>query len=385
MPSSSPFSHLVRRLPGFWLLLLLALVIFRQPAQAQQLSADPALQGLVIWQALPDPAGWLWLATDRGGYRYDGQHLVPLRALVQQGPPLPAGSMRAVLRDAQGRLWWGGGAGLWAFEPGPGRLRPVPLPDYPAKRLGVTALGWHRGRLWVGRDADPFSVFSLPPGPARPPVRAELRHPVGWVTGFAPDSLGRWRVLGLGRALAPTPTGRWQVQRLSALYHGQLLRPGHDPTWLPPGTRLTVPGTGGRWQLRATGLYRVMPGRPAEQTETWAWSSTEVARVLRVVELDSTWIWSAGEQVLSLSLRGLRGGQRPVLRRRTAPLQFGREMELVPLPDGRTLLGFRFDAPGAVRVAPRERAAEPLPTRPARPLSTRALGRWGACPTVAAS
>ncbi|AII53758.1 hypothetical protein N008_17475 [Hymenobacter sp. APR13] len=364
---------MVRRQAGCWLLLALAVLI--KPAWAQQLSTDPALRNLVIWQAVPDPAGWLWLATDRGGYRYDGQRLVPLRELVQQGPVLPAGSMRAVLRDAGGHLWWGGAAGLWAFDPGKGRLRPVPLPDYPAKRLGVTALGWYRGRLWVGRDADPFSVFSLVPGQPRQPARAELRHPVGWVTGFAPDSLGRWRVLGLGRALAQTPTGRWQVQRLTALYHGQLLRPGHAPTWLPPGARLVVPGTGGQWQLRATGLYRVVQGRPAEQTDTWTWSSNEMARVLRVVQLDSTWFWSAGEQVFSLSLRGLRGGQPPVVRRRVAPLLFGREMELVPLPDGRALLGFRFDAPGAVRVAPAELAAEPLPTRPAQPISTRALGR----------
>ena len=64
-----------------------------------------------------------------------------------------------------------------------------------------------------------------------------------------------------------------------------------------------------------------------------------MAPVLRVVALDSTWFWSAGDLVLSLSLRGLRPGQRPVLRRRVAPLPFGREMELVPLPDGRSLLG----------------------------------------------
>ena len=74
------------------------------PARAQRLALDANLRDLVIWQAVPDPAGWLWLATDRGGYRYDGQQLVPLRELVRQGPPLPAGSMRAVLRDADGRL-----------------------------------------------------------------------------------------------------------------------------------------------------------------------------------------------------------------------------------------------------------------------------------------
>ena len=345
------------------------------PVRAQRLALDANLRGLVIWQAVPDPAGWLWLATDRGGYRYDGQQLVPLRELVRQGPALPAGSMRAVLRDAGGRLWWGGAAGLWAFAPDSGRLRAVPLPDFPAKRLGVTALGWHQGRLWVGRDADPFSVFSLVPDRPRQPVRAELRHPVGWVTGFAPDSLGRWRVLGRGRALGRADSGGWRVQRFAALAHGQLDRPGRAPTWLPPGARLAVPGTAGRWQLRATGLYHLVPGRPARQTDTWPTGLNEAVPVLRVVERDSTWFWGAGNLVLSVSLRGLGPDRRPVLRRRRAPLPFGRELALVPLPDGRALLGFRYDAPGAMRLAPDERAAEPLATRPARVLSTRALGR----------
>ena len=88
-----------------------------RPARTQRGALDANLRGLVIWQAVPDPAGWLWLATDRGGYRYDGQQLVPLRALVRRGPALPAGSTRAVLRDASGRLWWDGAAGLWAFAP----------------------------------------------------------------------------------------------------------------------------------------------------------------------------------------------------------------------------------------------------------------------------
>ena len=209
VPYPPLFFHLVRPQPRLWPLLVLLLLVLAgtaPPSQAQRVAADPVLRSLVIWQAVADPAGWVWLATDRGGYRYDGHQLVPLRELVRQGPALPAGSMRAVLRDADGGLWWGGTAGLWAFRPDSGRLRAVALPDYPAKRLGVTALGWHRGRLWVGRDADPFAVFSLLPNQSGPSVRAEVRHAEGWVTGFAPDSLGRWRVqAGAGPWLRSRP------------------------------------------------------------------------------------------------------------------------------------------------------------------------------------
>lgn len=61
-------------------------------------------------------------------------------------------------------------------------------------------------------------------------------------------------MLGRGRALGRTATGGWEVQRFAELYHGQFSRPGRGPHWLPPGVRLAVPGTAGRWQLRATGL-----------------------------------------------------------------------------------------------------------------------------------
>lgn len=360
------------------LVLLLFIALYPAAGQAQRVAADPALRNLVIWDTSPDPAGWLWLATDHGGYRYDGQHLVPLRALVRQGPALPVGPLRAVLRDAHGHLWWGGAQGLWAFEPATGRLRAVPLPAYPAKHLGITALALHRGRLWVGRDADPFSVFVLAPDQptqAAQPVRGVARHAVGWVTGFATDSLGRWLILGRGRVLTQLAGGHWQAQALTVFFPGQLTTADGTRRWLPETTPLPIPGTGGQWQLRPTGLYRRHPGGPAQLVESWRWPSTEVARVLRMVEVDSTWFWTAGDQIFRLSLRGLGPGHPPVVRRQPVPLAFGRELELVPLPDGHTLLGFRFDGPGAVRVAAEERLAEPLATAPARPLSTRALGR----------
>lgn len=354
--------------------LLVALLAAIGHTQGQQLAADPELRSFVIWAAAPDPAGWLWLATDRGGYRYDGQHLVPLRELVRTGPALPAGPMRAVLRDERGALWWGGAHGLWRLQPDSGRLRAVLLPRWPAKRVGVTAMELRSGRLWVGLDADPFTVFSLDPSRPGVAAREELRYLQGWVTGFAPDSAGRWRVLGVGVALGRNEAGNWQPQQLSELQPGQFRAAGGARVWLPPNGCLRVPGTAGRWQLRATGLYAVRPDQTLRRVASWAWTGTEMARVLRVVELDSTWFWTAGAQVFSLSLRGLRHAA-PQVRRRVAPLPFGRELELVPLPDGRSLLGFRYDAPGAVRLAAEERAAEPLRTRPAQALSTRALGR----------
>ena len=54
--------------------------------------------------------------------------------------------------------------------------------------------------------------------------------------------------------------------------------------------------------------------------------------------------------MLNLSLRGLATGATPVVRRRLAPLPFEQEMNLVPLSDNVSLLGFRRDAGGVVRL-----------------------------------
>ena len=357
--------------------LLLGLLLHGAAAPAQRLAADEHLRGLVIWAAAPDPAGWVWLATDRGGFRYDGEHLVPLAGLALTGPHLATGRLLAVLRDAaSGTVWWGGDAGLWALEPASGRLRAVSLPSEPAAQTGVTALGQHGGRLWVGLGADPLRVLSLDPRRPAAPPRLELRAAAGNADAFACDSLGRWQVLGRQATWGRTRAGRWQQHRYPEVGQGLLLVPGRPARWLPQGGWLALPGTAARWRLHATGLYECRPGRPSRLVQGWRWDNPETPQVLRVVERDSTWYWSAGAQVFSLSLRGLATGQAPRLRRQRAPLPFGRELELVPLPGGQgALLGFRRDAPGAVRLTAAELPLRALPPHPRQPLSTRAFGR----------
>lgn len=346
-------------------------------SQAQRLAPDPVLNGMVIWAAAPDPSGWVWLATDRGGFRYDGQHLVSLRELTTAGPRLGADRLTAVLRDSTGTVWWGGATGLWAFQPASGHLQAVPLPGVRPSWPGTTALGQHGGRLWVGLNADPWVVLSVD---LRHPVgsaRREMSFPRGYVEDFASDAQGRWLVLGRQEHWTLTATGRWLHQPLARPFHGRFV-PAQGPSrWVPNGARLPLPGTGGRWLLAADGLYHVEPGHAQALTRVQPWTppNPETPRVLRLVERDSTWYWSAGPLVLSVSLRGLQAGSLPLVRSRLAPLPFGRELELVPLPDGVSLLGFRRDAPGAVRVAPDTRAVEPLPAMPAQALSTRAFGR----------
>jgi signal transduction histidine kinase len=366
------FTLLVRRW-GLASLLAVSLLLAPGPGSAQRVTADPLLQGLVLWAAVPDPAGWIWLATDRGAFRYDGHRLVPLAALTAAGPRLPATLLTAALRDSAGTLWLGGPAGLWAFTPATGRLHRVPLPGAAATRAGVTALGQHASRLWVGYGTDPLTVAQLPLRQPAAGPRVVLRFARGAVQDFATDAQGHWRILGRQEYWAADAAGRWQRHAQPKAFHGVFTRATGPGRHLLRGTHLPLAAPGRDWELAYDGLYRRPPdGGPAGRVQTWPLPAATVAPVLQIVELDSTWYWSAGPYLLSLSRRH---GAAPHVRVRRTPLAFGRELVLVPLPGRPALLGFRRDAPGAVCIAPDERVAAALPVAPRQALSTRAFGR----------
>ncbi|MDJ0366500.1 two-component regulator propeller domain-containing protein [Hymenobacter sp. H14-R3] len=123
---------------------------------------DPVLSPLLIQQMVTDAAGYRWVATDEGVYRYDGNELVPLKSLVRQGPRLAVAAVAALALDQVGRLWIGAESGLLRFDPGTGRLLLVPLPVRPDERPKVATLLYHprSDRLWVGYGAGTIAVFA---------------------------------------------------------------------------------------------------------------------------------------------------------------------------------------------------------------------------------
>ncbi len=356
------------------LVLLLALLIAPGRTVGQRIAPDPALAGLVIHAAAPTPQGWVWLATERGVFRYDGHRLVPLRALTAAGPRLSGQPFTAVLLDSAGTLWMGGPSGLFAFALATGRLRAVPLPLGRATRAGITALGQHDGALWIGANTDPLTVIRLDLRHSNRTPRVVLRYATGYISDFIPDSTGALLALGFQRSWRIGPAVAVVPLATRVSFHGSLQRPDGRRQWIPEGRHLPVPGQNGHWRIACDALYRVEPTGHERMTEHWPLTDFKVPRTLQIVELDSTWYWSAANQILSLSLR--RGsGLPPQVRRAQAPLDFGRELVLVPVGGGTALLGFRRDGPGAVRIGPDRRTAERLAVAPSTALSTRAIGR----------
>ena len=103
------------------------------------------LENLTVRALAQDPAGFLWLGTDNGLYRFDGTRFD--RVGREQG----LGAVSALALDAAGRLWVGLQSGLWVLERNAlrevrrnGKRIPVVLP-----RAFASA---SPDRLWVVSD-----------------------------------------------------------------------------------------------------------------------------------------------------------------------------------------------------------------------------------------
>ncbi|GAA4000617.1 hypothetical protein GCM10022408_09700 [Hymenobacter fastidiosus] len=147
-----------------WLLGLL-LVVSSLAASATEgpgWQRDPVLSSLLIQQMVTDAAGFRWVATDEGVYRYDGNEIVPLKSLVRRGPRLKVEAVSALALDRAGRLWIGAESGLSRFDPTTGRLLVVPIPLRPDERPKVITLLHHprSDHLWVGYGVGTVAVFA---------------------------------------------------------------------------------------------------------------------------------------------------------------------------------------------------------------------------------
>ena len=83
-----------------WLLVLLWLGT-ALGARAQAWQRDPVLSALRLNRLEPDSAGFMWAATDRSVYRYDGYQAVPLNDLIGEGLRLPSGAVRTLVHGEQ--------------------------------------------------------------------------------------------------------------------------------------------------------------------------------------------------------------------------------------------------------------------------------------------
>lgn len=109
------------------MLLFLAAVFFAATASAshmadseprfRRIGAEDGLSQASVYAIVQDPAGFMWLGTQDGLHRYDGERFVVLRPEPYSDESLPHGLVQALAEDGSGRLWAGTFRGL-------GRLRP---------------------------------------------------------------------------------------------------------------------------------------------------------------------------------------------------------------------------------------------------------------------
>lgn len=97
--------------------------------------------------------GFLWLATNEGLARYDGQKFRVFRFSASEVASGASNRMQSLLEDPRERLWVGTASGVYRLERETGRFLALPSPsaaeDHRRSPLALDG----EGRLWVGRGA----------------------------------------------------------------------------------------------------------------------------------------------------------------------------------------------------------------------------------------
>ena len=121
---------------------------------------EHALASDYVWSIAEDAHGDLWLATDGGGVaRWDRrtEQFQPFRHDPQKPHTVASDAVRTLLIDAQGRIWAGTlDQGLDVLDPKTGDARHFRHRDGDPRSLAADAVCAlfvdHRGRIWVGTD-----------------------------------------------------------------------------------------------------------------------------------------------------------------------------------------------------------------------------------------
>ncbi|HJW43953.1 MAG TPA: diguanylate cyclase [Geothrix sp.] len=195
-----------------------------------------------------DSAGFLWVGTEGGAYRYDGTGF----RLWSLREGLPSAWVRAFAATPDGGLWIGTRAGLCLLREG--RVRRLEASDPLASaRIHQIALDL-KGRLWVAAETGLFwSVgqgrrFAPVPGwPAAEPAFTVVRGAKGmWAGGPAAVRRrledGSWQAWGPAEGVPAEPVKA-------------LLESGQGVLWLrTPSSLRTLAPEAPRFSLPATGL-----------------------------------------------------------------------------------------------------------------------------------
>lgn len=181
VPASIPLYSTALRWLAWLLLPMLAssLRAYERTLYFQPLDTQSTLAQNTVSAVHTDHLGFLWIATQAGLHRYDGEHL----ELIQHDPSdplsLPDNLVSTLAEDDRGQLWIGtNSAYLAVLDLETGRLRHMPRSTDPAANQ-VTALHHVSGDgLWVATmrgvqriaSGTQIAVDVLPGGADSPPV-----------------------------------------------------------------------------------------------------------------------------------------------------------------------------------------------------------------------
>lgn len=357
-----------------WLLLILLWIGLGLRASAQAWQRDPVLSTLKVRGIIPDTAGFLWAATDRGVFRYDGYQAISLNDLIQRGPHLPA---RPVLQLelAGGHIWIGTDAGLYAYAAG--RLQQVALPPHPGGQMIAKIRYQPRtGLLWVGYGSEESGVAALDPVRCQVRVRPHLRES-GAVREVLNVADGGIWVLWANRHVWRLDAAGHPREQLRIEAFSFSLGPNRQVASLSRNEKLAVPGTGERWLLDRHRLYEVQPDGQERVVQHWEDSTHLSARHINTFtafESDSTWYWSGcNKQLLALQWR-----RRTPLRvtpiAPPAPYQTGYYWFAKGIDDN-LLWANNADRLGCYKRRQRQASAQALVVAAGPPISSRAIAR----------
>ncbi len=335
---------------------------------------DAPLSQLLVKRMVTDAAGFRWVATSKGVFRYDGYELVPLQQLVRSGDDVPAQVVWRVVLDRAGRLWLTGQYGLFCFTPRTGRFRAIPLP---AMRLdiapGTGELLVHprTGHLWVSYEDN---VIVLDPEHGGRPL-GPPRKVGGSATYIQPDLTGAGVWISLFQP-------HWPVRRNYTEGRPGVVQLGATG---PPRFRLTtdcfvvpVPGTHPLEVFSASARFTLDAAGHLQETDRWLPAGHEDNFVLSNAPPDSVREWVSQGYRIRLVVRGPRVGFVAVepLALGTAPPDYRHSYVLEQDPFGVEWCYSQYWRGCYKQPVARPRAVQPVLLASGRPTpSTRAIVR----------
>ena len=277
------------------------------PARAEPWQRDPVLSQLLIRQLLTDPAGYQWIATDEGVFRYDGYELVPLTRLTRPGSvAAPRGIVSTLSLDPAGHLWVGADAGLFCLMLRTGALRRVALSgDARAAPPTVIRLFQHprAGHLWVSCGDGSTVVLDAARGGRL--ISRRLLPGIGFQ--FQPDG---------------TAAGVWisfaETRYIDPLRHQERMGPPGLARVGPTGSVrqyvpthfvvLPVPGTNPLQVFSANTLYEVTADNQLREIRRWLRADFSDNFLPAAVRTDSAYEWVSQHHYVQMTVRGPRAG-----------------------------------------------------------------------------